>query len=111
MQERPFDYPGRHSDLPPEPTETLLGSFNTHDEDGEAYTVYAVYSFHALCDKDEIEERVHEMHPVWHCEHSFDCCANFYPSRAMWSFAAQLDRYNPEGPQTVVVTQRFLCNI
>jgi len=110
--EMPFDYVGgRNGDLPSEPTETLLGSFVVHDEDGEGYTVFALYRFNAMCDSKEISERVREMHPVWHCEHAHDCCAQFYPMSANWAWAENLDRFRAGATMTVIVEQRFLCNI
>ncbi len=33
-------------------------------------------------DIDEVE-KIHEMFPETHCQHSYDCCGNWYASRAV----------------------------
>ena len=107
--ERPFDYPGRHSEATFK-LEERIGGFETHDEDGCGYTSYVLYQFSGLADDAEIHERIHELHPSTFCTHSHDCCGNFYASYPQWSFASRLDRGDPNG-QTVLVRQRWLMNV
>jgi hypothetical protein len=106
--ERPFDYPGRHSEAVYR-IQTRIGGFETHDEDGCGYTSYVLYQFTALADDAEIEEKLLELHPAQHCTHDYDCCGRTYPQRLTWSHVSRLD-YGPD-TQLVLVRQRWVQNV
>ena len=107
--ERPFDYPGRHSEVEFK-LKTRIGGFETHDDDGCGYTSFIVYEFSSLADAAEIGESIKAMHPETRCEHSYDCCGRFYAGVARWDLAPRID-YSSSETQTVLVKQRWLCNV
>lgn len=112
MQERPFDYPGSQSEEH-YPVAKLIGSVTEKSEDGESFTSFITYRFSKLADIVEIDEFIHDQYPAQRCQHEHDCCGHFYPGRALWGFCRELDRWSSdeEYNQTVIISQRFTCNI
>lgn len=80
------------------PDVTKLGGFSAPDDD--AYTRYTLYKTPPGFDAKAFVER---QHPEYHCQHSYDCCGRYYPTRARFDHI--------EADQLLVVRQDFRCNI
>jgi len=80
-----------------------IGKTVAHD--GETYVVYTEVRFpDGLPPKDDLEAFVQKRFPAERCQHSHDCCGNYYP------YSGDLihtdDIYN-----RIVVTQSFHLNV
>lgn len=73
------------------------------DEDGEAFTMISYFHVDRETTDEEVKEWVADNFPSRHCQHSYDCCANFYPSRG--------EHWRVPYTTHLIVHQRYRCNI
>lgn len=64
---------------------TNLFVYSVKDDDGTAYTLFSVYTVPKNWNHNQTDSWVLANFPPEHCQHSYDCCGNFYGHRAEWS--------------------------
>lgn len=85
--ERPFDYPGRHSDIvAPEPHQMVraegAGEIRLlHGDIGEYATTVRPYYVPDWWDAADIDAVVEERFKAERCQHEHDCCGHYYAGR------------------------------
>jgi hypothetical protein len=81
------------------------------DDEGESFVRFRVCrigydGLEAEPTDEQIDELVREEFPSYRCQHSYDCCGNFYPAGATWS------RVKTWGSQLeIIVRQCYSANI
>lgn len=64
-----------------------LGGFTREDgEYGDSRTHYSVWKLPEHMTDDEIGPWVEANFPATRCQHSYDCCGNFYRGKGVWSY-------------------------
>lgn len=89
------------------PEVVIIGTIREDDDSGESFTNHTLLRVPAEWSDAQIAEHVKASFPVWHCQHSYDCCGRFYPRNPYWSRAS----HQGTGTIVILVNQAFYCNI
>lgn len=87
-------------------TSTRIGGIRQHDDAGEHYVQYHVHEFNRFLSEEEATEWVKDNYPATRCQHSHDCCGNFYASNATWT---RIQHYGDA--EILVIRQCWSANI
>ena len=93
----------------PEPTGKVLFMRQLYADDGESYTTYRLCHVPSDWDHNRVDSWVLTRFPAERCQHSHDCCGNYYARSAKWSLVNG-GAYG-DGVREILVRQAHVCNI
>lgn len=115
--ERPFDYPGSHSDIvSPDPYHMVraegAGSIYVHHgETGEYSTTITPWIVPNWWTAEDINSVVGQRFEAEYCRHSYDCCGHIYPGRGRVVDISHITDDEGRPAQLVLVKINYTQNI
>lgn len=87
---------------------TQIVAHDITNDDGDAFTCYALWSVPSDWSFGDLEAWAHEQFPARRCQHSHDCCGHYYPRKA---HVTVVSGENTTDKAVVMIRQHYVTNI